>query len=335
MDVMVTGANGFIGSNLCTSLIETGQSVIGLVRPSSDVSFLKDLPTLQIVEGDITQRESFEAAMKDVEVVYHLAGYSSDWGPWNTFRSVHVEGVKKVMDTALQCGVKRVVHISSVSVYGFPGGIDIDENTPLVSRPDDPYITTKAEGEALALSYLSDGLEVTVLRPAGVYGPNDRTTTLQIAPTLLGRQFGYVDGGKYLMAPVYVDNLVQAILLAAESNRAAGQVYNVVDDGKVTWKEYIEWMCEDLNCRTPWLSVPRWIAWPLAVVMDSSAKFMKKKESPMINKYRVRVVMKHHHYSTEKAKRELGYRPEISTREGIKRTIDWYLKYTDSDMQET
>lgn len=335
MKVLVTGANGFIGSNLCGSLIKTGQSVIGLVRPSSDLTFLKNLPALQIVQGDITQKESLEAAMKGVSIVYHVAGYSSDWGPWKTFRSVHVEGVRNIMDTALQCGVQRVVHISSVSVYGFPGGIDMDENTPLVPRPDDPYITTKTEGEELALCYQSDKLKVAVLRPAGVYGPNDRTTTLQLAPALLSRQFGYVDGGKYIMAPVYIDNLTQAILLAAKSDRAPGQVYNVVDDGKVTWKEFVEWMCEDLRCKTPWLSVPKWIAWPLAVVLDNTAKLLKKTESPMINKYRVRVVINDNHYSAEKAKRELGYSPEISTREGIKRTIEWYLKYTNRDYQKT
>lgn len=335
MKVLVTGANGFVGSNLCGSLIRTGHSAVGLVRPSSDLTFLKNLPGLQIVKGDITQKESIEAAMKDVSIVYHAAGYASDWGPWKTFRSVHVEGVRNVMDTALQCGVQRVVYISSVSVYGFPGGVAIDETAPLVPRSDDPYITTKTEGEELALSYQSDKLEVAVLRPAGVYGPNDRTTTLQLAPVLVSRQFGYVDGGKYLMAPVYIDNLVQAIRLAAENDRAPGQVYNVVDDGKVTWKEYVEWMCEDLNCKTPWLSVPKWIAWPLAVVLDNTAKLLKKRESPMINKYRVRVVMNDNHYSTEKAKRELGYSPEISTREGIKRTIDWYLKYTDNDVQKT
>jgi len=334
MNVMVTGANGFIGSNLCDSLIQSGLSVIGLVRGSSDLTFLKNLPTLQIIKGDITQKETIKAAMKDISIVYHAAGYSSDWGPWQTFRSVNVEGVRNVMDTALQCGVKRVVHISSVSVYGFPGGVNMDENTPLVPRPDDAYITTKTEGEKLALSYQSNKLEVTVLRPAGVYGPNDRTTTLQLVPALLSRRFGYVDGGKHIMGPVYIDNLVQALRLAAESDRAPGQVYNVVDDGTVTWKKYVEWMCEDLNCRSPWLTVPRWIAWPLAIAFDNTAKFLQKKESPMINKYRIRVVMAGNHYSAEKAKRELGYRPEVSTREGIKRTIQWYLKYTNHGNHE-
>ncbi len=331
MKVLVTGANGFIGSNLCKSLIQSGLSVVGLVRNSSDLTFLKNLSHLKIVKGDITARQSLAAAMNEVTVVFHVAGLASDWGSWSIFRKVNVEGVRNIMESALQCAVQRVVHISSVSVYGFPGGTDIDEQSHLVPRPKDTYITTKTEGEKLALNYNSREMAVTAIRPAGVYGPNDRTTTLQLVPAFLSRQFGYVNGGRHIMAPVYIDNLVQIIKLAAESDKAPGQVYNAADDGRTTWKEYVEWMCEDLGCKKPWLSVPHWIAWPLAIALERTAKFFNKKESPMINTYRVRAVMQDNHYSTEKAVRELGYRPEVSTREGIRRTIRWYLDYTDSD----
>ena len=235
------------------------------------------------------------------------------------------------MEAALQCAVRRVVHISSVSVYGFPGGTDIDEQSPLVPRPKDTYITTKTEGEKLALSYDSRDMAVTAIRPAGVYGPNDRTTTLQLVPAILSRQFGYVNGGRHIMAPVYIENLLQVIQLAAKSDQAPGQVYNAADDGRTTWKEYVEWMCEGLGCKKPWLSVPHWIAWPLAIALERSAKLLNKKESPMINTYRIRAVMQDNHYSTQKAKRELGYQPEVSTRQGIKRTIRWYLDYTGSN----
>jgi nucleoside-diphosphate-sugar epimerase len=114
--------------------------------------------------------------MKDVSVVYNVAGLVTDWGPWDIFRKVDVDGVRNVMEAALQHKIRRVVHISSVSVYGFPGGTDTDENSPWIARADDPYSTTKAEGEKIALSYQSDQVDVTAIRPAGVYGPNDRTT---------------------------------------------------------------------------------------------------------------------------------------------------------------
>jgi nucleoside-diphosphate-sugar epimerase len=116
MNVLVTGANGFIGSNLCKSLIRSGQSVVGLVRESGNQTFLQDIDNLQLVYGDITAKDSLAAAMQDVAVVYNVAGLAADWGPWEVFRNVNVAGVRNVMETALQHGVRRVVHISSVSI---------------------------------------------------------------------------------------------------------------------------------------------------------------------------------------------------------------------------
>lgn len=327
MNVLVTGANGFIGSNLCDRLIRSGAEVAGLVRASSDLTFVDNLAQLDIRTGDLTDRDSLRAAMKNVSVVYHVAGYSKDWGSWETFREGNVEGVRNVMETARECGVKRVVHISSVSVYGFPGGTGVTEDEPLTARPGDRYITTKTEGERLALSHNSNGLEVTVIRPAGVYGPNDRTTTVQIARAILEGKFGYVDGGRHVMAPVYIDNLTQIIMLAGSSGKAPGEVYNAIDDGLVTWREYAEWMGEDLGCAWPKFSAPWWIAWPLAVIIENTAKLFGKKESPLINKYRIRAAMTDAHYSAGKAKRDLGYKPTVSTREGVRRTIDWYRSY--------
>ena len=139
MNILVIGANGFIGSNLCQSLIQSGQSVVGLVRESSDLAFLKGLGRLQIVKGDITAKESLTAAMQDIAVVYNVAGLVSDWGPWEIFQRVNVDGVRNVMESARQQGIRRVVHLSSVSVYGFPGGSAIDEIHELIlGRSNNP-----------------------------------------------------------------------------------------------------------------------------------------------------------------------------------------------------
>jgi len=321
---LVTGANGFIGSRLCARLTQSGATVTAMVRPSSDLGFLKPLKSLSLVTAVLADLSTLQEAMRGVSVVYHVAGYVRDWGPWRVFYEANVEGVRNVMEAARQSGVKRVIHVSSVSVYGFPGKADISEEEPFIARPDDPYITTKVEGERLALKYQGKGLEVVVVRPAGVYGPHDRTTTAQIIPALLQGRFGYVDGGRHLMAPLFVENLVDLMMLAAERSEAPGQAYNAMDDGRVTWREYIEWMCEDLGCRPPKLSLPRQVVWPLAVGVDYAARWIGMKESPMINKYRIRAVMADAHYATAKAKRELGWRPRTSTREGIRQTIEWY-----------
>ncbi|MBI4404170.1 MAG: NAD-dependent epimerase/dehydratase family protein [Deltaproteobacteria bacterium] len=334
MKVCVTGANGFVGSNLCQALLGQGDEVCGLVRRTSDLQFIKSLPQVRVYFGDLTERKSLLPAFENCSVVYHVAALTSDWGPWDQFKAININGVRSVMEAAIACKVKRVVHISSVSVYGFPGASQMAESDRWVSRPDDPYVTSKQEGEKVALSYSGDQLEVVVIRPAGIYGPNDRTTTLKLLPEIEKRKFPYIDGGRYLMGPLYVDNLVQAILLAGQKRGVAGQAYHIADDGKTTWRQYVEEFCNHLSCPKPLLSVPSRLAWPVACLVERVAKLVGKVEAPPLTKYRVRAVMNDSHFSIKKAKKELGYRPEVTTREGIRRTVAWYREYQQQTQQE-
>lgn len=327
MQVFVTGANGFIGSNLCRRLLNAGHEVSALVRENSDRGFLAKMPDLRLVVGDITRAEDLARAMAGAEVVFHVAGLASDWGDWQHFVDVNVTGTANVIHAARANACKRVVHVSSVSVYGFPGLIDVGEDFPFVERPDNAYITTKAAGERLALAANDPELEVVVIRPAGVYGPNDRTTTLQIVPAMLSGKFGYVDGGRHRMAPVYIDNLVDLMLLAAVHEKAPGEAFNAIDDGYTNWRQYCEMMCRELGCKPPFISLPHQLAWPAAVALEKTALLFKRRESPPINTYRIRAVMADSHYSMAKARRVLGYSARFSTQQGIQRTIAWYRRY--------
>lgn len=327
MTVLVTGANGFIGSNVCLDLLRRGMRVRGLVRASADRSFLPSDEAFEMRVGDIADPSSLDAAMAGVGIVYHVAALCADWGPWEAFERVNVAGVENVMRAARRAGVRRVVHVSSVSAYGFPGHADIREDAPFVPRPTDPYVTSKAAGERVAFSHHGGGLEVAVVRPALVYGPHDRTTTLKLAPALQSGAFIHVDGGRHLTSPAYVDNVVEIIRLAGERPEAAGEAFNAADGGRVTWRQFIGWMCEDLYCAPPKRSAPKALAWPAALAIESIAKLLRRKESPLINAYRVRTVMNDNHYSIEKAERMLGYRVRVPTRDGVRRAIAWYKDF--------
>lgn len=325
--VLVTGANGFIGSQLCASLSRLPElEIFGLVRAGSDLSFLEGLDRLRLLSGDLTEPEGLSRAARGISVIYNVAGLVADWGPWAEFRAANVDGVRNLLEAARQNDVRRVVHLSSVSVYGFPGGRGIDEDTQVVPRPHDAYIHSKSEGERLVMQANDGALQTTVVRPAGVYGPNDRTTTAKLAAALLAGRFAYVDRGRHLMAPVYVGNLVELLRLAADSVLAPGQAFNAVDDGLVTWRDYIEWLCADLGCAPPRLSVPAAVAWPLGTCMEATARIAGLRRPPPITRFRLRAVTQDNHYSNAKAKRLLGWQPSVSTRVGVRRAAHWYLE---------
>jgi nucleoside-diphosphate-sugar epimerase len=320
----VTGANGFIGSNLFRHLVRRGNEVVGLVRPESDRAFLADWNSKTVL-GDIANGHGLAEAMRGVSVVYNTAGLASDWGAWSDFWKANVKGVRNVLAAARANNVRRVVHVSSVSVYGFPGGRELDETAPFLARPHDHYITSKAAGDLLALRDHSPDLQISVVRPAGVYGPNDRVTTRPLADALRRRRFVFVDRGQHIMAPIYVGNLVELIRLAGEHERAAGQAFNAIDDLHTTWRQFIDWFCEDLGCPAPRLSVPARAAWPIAAAIEKFAKAAGFRTSPPVNSYRVRATMQDNHYSALKAKQLLGWTPSTSTRDGIRHAAQWYL----------
>lgn len=326
LTLCVTGANGFVGSNLCRHLLVAGHRVRGLVRPSADRRFITDLTQLEIHGGDLADTGALTRAFTGVEVVFHVAARTADWGVWALFEETNIRGVANVMAAALAAGVRRVVHFSSVSVYGFPGEADVTEDRCGIERPRDPYIRSKQQGETIARAAHGLNLEVVVLRPGGLYGPNDHVTSAPLFTALERHQIPYVDGGRHLLAPAYIDNLIQASWLAAARPDAAGRVYNITDDGRTTWREYLDWSCAELGCAPPRWSLPVKVAWSLACLCEDGARLLRLAGPPPLTRYRVRAVMADSHYSSARAKQELGYAPAVSTREGLRRTVAWYRR---------
>jgi len=237
MRVLITGATGFIGGRLAEVAFEHGISVVALVRTWSRAARLARLP-VRMIHGDILDLDSLRAAMKGCDVVFHCAVDNRVGG--KAHRRSSVQGTTNVMQGALEIGVKRVVHLSSVAVYSYKPGPDAATEEGSYRYSGDAYCDGKIDAEKIALRYYREhGLPVTVLRPTIVYGPFGSWTVDTVSAIREGRMV-LVNGGVGICNSLYVDNLIEAMLLAAQREGAVGEVFHISDANPVTWKEFIE-----------------------------------------------------------------------------------------------
>jgi nucleoside-diphosphate-sugar epimerase len=323
MKAFITGINGFIGSNLAERLIADGEEVSGLVRKTSDLSFLKGLK-VKLFFGDLSNRTLLDEATRGVDIVYHVAGLASDWGAIELFRKVNVEGTKNLLESSLNSGVKRFVFISSTAVHGFWGFRDATEDSPKVATIF-PYCITKAEAEDLVNRFHREkGLPTLIIRPGNVFGPKDRTTFLKMAELLEKGQMVYINGGRPLTCPTYIENLIDAILLAVRRKDTVGETFIITDGLEITWKEYTDKIAEKLGVSRPHFSIPYPLAYSAGAICEAILKLFRSEKPPIITRYRIANAGKDYHFSIEKARTKLGYQPRVSLDEALERTVKWY-----------
>ena len=321
--ILISGINGFIGSNLARALLQEGHDVAGIVRAKSDLSFIKDLK-LKLFKGDITQAASLDAPMKNIDVVIHVAALASDWGPYRMFYKINVEGTQNMAQKASEAGVKRFVQISSVALHGFHNQRYVDENFPL-PQTIFPYNETKKQAEQWLFEFArTTQMEVTAIRPGNVFGPMDHTFIEKYLEALEQGKIGYVDGGKHWTCPVYVENLCDGIIRACFEPRAAGEAIIITDGLEITWKEFTEKFCMALNIKTPRLSIPFSVGYALAGIMEAIYKIFAIQRPPLLTRYRISNGGRDYHFSIEKAGKLLHYHPQISLDEAVTRTVSWY-----------
>lgn len=318
--VLVTGATGFTGSRLTRRLLDEGHDVRILARPTSDISRL-ELSGAEVVVGDVTDKGATWEAANGIEVVYHIAALFRRAGlPDTAYSDVNFHGTVNLLDAALESGVARFVHCSTVGVLGHVSNPPADESAPY--NPGDIYQMTKCEGEKAALTFWEQrGLPVTVVRPAGIYGPGDRRW-LKLFKAVAGRRFVMLGSGNTLIHLVYVDDLVDAFRLAAESPNAVGKVYIAAGERYVTLNELVWTICRVLSVPTPKLHIPVKPVHVLSGICEDICRALRIE--PPIYRRRVDFFVKDRAFEITRARTELGYSPRVDLAEGIARTARWY-----------
>jgi len=318
---LVTGATGFLGGHLTAALVSRGYRVRALSRRTSGLDAL-ELLGVEVVRGDLADQLSLVRAASGVGLVFHAAGRVSDWGPRESFLRANAEGTRNLVAACQQAGVSRLVHLSSLTVLGLPrDGRVISESTP-AGRPaaGDFYTESKLAGErSVREAHGLHGLSTTVVRPGAIWGPGDPNVVPRIARLLRRGAMPLVDGGRNLLGLSYVDNLVLGLVLAAETGAAAGQLYHVTDGEEITAREAIDAIANALGVDRPSVSLPYWAVLGAAALVEGSARALRLNHPPPLTRYGVRFVSSHARYDLGKARRELGYEPVVSFREGVAR----------------
>jgi nucleoside-diphosphate-sugar epimerase len=235
--VLVTGATGFIGGRLVERLVrEEGATVRALVRNFANAPRIARFP-IEMIPGDLSSPEALERAVEGCDVVFHCA-YGAQ-GTDAERRVVNVQGTERVLAAALAHKCRRVVHVSTMSVYGDPQSGEIDES---VGRQytGSAYGDSKIDAENAALGYCAKGLSVAVIQPTIVYGPFGLTWTIKPLQQLQTGRVIMVNGGSGICNPVYIDDVVSAMIAAAIADDAHGQAFLVSGDASVTWREFFE-----------------------------------------------------------------------------------------------
>ncbi|HUX98136.1 MAG TPA: NAD-dependent epimerase/dehydratase family protein [Candidatus Deferrimicrobium sp.] len=326
MKFLITGANGFIGSNLAKKLLEANHKVRGLILQGTDESNLDELgDAVEKVYGDITDFNSIKPHLNGVDVVIHLAGLVTDWGPEKLFQKVNVEGSKNMLDASVEAGVKRFVFMSSLTVHGFKGFQNNDEITPYA--PYNAYARSKLAVEELLNAYFQQGkIETVIVRPGfTIFGPKDRMFSFEVYSRIeKGKSFPVVKKGDVLMCYSYVENLVDGLILVGTHPKAAGQTYIISDGPFISFQEFLEKMYASCEHKLKLTSIPTPLAIAGAGILEVLYKLVRSKKGPLITLYRVKVIATDLAFTNEKVVHDLGYEAAVDLEEAFKRTYSWY-----------
>lgn len=323
MLTFVTGATGFIGGRLVDTLVEAGHTVRVLVRNPDGARHLA-LPGVELVRGDLGDAASLEEGLSGAAWVFHCAGLVGDWLRPEEAQRVNVDGTRALLAAGAAAGVQRVVHLSSLAVYGLGQHRGTDEWAPLRYGAD-AYIDSKIDAERMVrVSLERGGPEVVVVRPGFVYGPGDRRFLPKLLDALAGRQFVYVGRGTKLLNLSYVDDVASALLLAAVTPGISGRAYNITDGTETSLRGFVELLCAEAGLPAPTRRIPSAVAWPASYAAEALARARRAAEAPRLSRGRMRFLYFDQHYSGDKARRELGYQPRFTYREGIAPTLAWY-----------
>ena len=322
--VLVTGSSGFLGSRTVAILSERGFTVHALVRKTSRTDHLQ-LPGVTVFRGDVADTDSMKPAFEGAEYVIHTAADTS--GSAEDGKSSTIQGTMNVLSLCELHNIKKLVHISTCNVYGVADYEDnrvVDEDALLERFPENRgyYTYAKLAAETLVTDAIHKGkIPIVCLRPGTIYGPGGNIFTPMIGFSLGNRLFAVIGDGGFVLPLVYIDNLVEAIILAMESGNNTNKIYNVVDPVSVTKRGYMEGLVRKLYPDAHTIYFPFTILKMIVYLQENLLKVLGKK--PFLTSYRLISSQRPVIYDSSKIMNELGWKPQVSPEAAFNKLISY------------
>lgn len=322
--VLVTGATGFLGGRLVEVLVEKGFPVRALARKQSDTERLKKL-NVEIYYGDVGIRESLESAFREIDFVIHAAAGTS--GKERDNETGTVSGTMNILELCRESGVRKLIYISSCSVYGtadYKTNQIVHEESPLERFPlkRGYYSASKQRAEISVVRQMkSGGVPVVIIRPGTIYGPGGNLYTPMMGLSFRNKCFIVIGNGKYELPLVYIDNLVEAIILSIQASAANNQIFNVVDSERINKRSYMEKLIKKLYPNAFVVYIPLRLTYLLVFVQEYLCRLLRK--TPFLTCYRLTASQKQVRYDNSKIVERLNWQPEVTFEEAVNRIVNY------------
>jgi nucleoside-diphosphate-sugar epimerase len=322
----ITGATGLLGSHIVEQLAARGERIRALVRPQSDRSFLKKFG-VELCTGDLHDSESLRKFVAGADIIYHCAARVGDWGPWKLYQREVIDATANLLDACSSVGVGRVLHVSSITVYGHPKPRAelITEEEPLGQNLWlwDYYCQAKIQAEMICRRYQG---ALTIIRPGWMYGPRDRNTLPRVVKALRAGRVKLLGTGDNLLNVLHAADAATGAILAANHSDVMGQAYNLSSSGEISQRQLLDLLTDLLGLPRITKRMPFRPAFWIGFLSEVIGHIIRIKRPPHITRYGVSLVGRSTGFSTVKARTQLGWTPQVRIEEGLRETLEWFSR---------
>ncbi|AUT01990.1 NAD-dependent epimerase [Nostoc sp. CENA543] len=315
MKAFVTGGSGFVGRCMITMLRDRGDEVVALARSEQTAKQVTQLGA-KAVRGDLLNQQAMIQGMQGCDIVFHIAGYLSSWGKYEDFYKTNVVGTECALAAAQAANVPCFVQIgASATVFNSQPLSQVDESYPLQQPQFSPYIATKSIAEQKVIAANRPGFRTSVVRPSWIWGNGDHALP-QLVKAVKTRQFVWIDQGNYPYMTTHVANVCHGAILAAERS-PGGQSYFLSDGDVVQFRIWLTTLLQIAGVKPTNLSIPRWLAWNIALLVETIWTITQRQDVPPITRTMIRLIGQELTFSDSKARLEIDYAPIVSRDFGL------------------